>query len=391
MVNGKKAAAVIAEYNPFHLGHKYQLDMIRRTHEYIMVIMSGAFVQRGDAAVFDKRFRAERALEGGADLVAELPAVFAMNTAERFAFGGVSLADRTRICDTLFFGAETEDMPSLEGAAELIANEPPEVSAAIKEYLSAGMSYASARERAYGSRIKEGILSRPNNILAVEYIRALKALGSDIKPAVIKRVGAGHDTKGAADGFASASYIRELIREGKDVSALTGYDIKDASVYDISALDTAVAAYFRMTPPETIKKAGNMGEGLENRLLRAARENCTVDGICRAAKTARYTMSRIRRSVLCAYLGFGSEYSKKPPAYIRVLGANDRGFEMIKEIKRRSELTVITKAADYGNFDGMFALDIKAADAAALCASDKSRTKAGRDFTEFPVIKALNV
>ncbi len=385
-----KSAAVIAEYNPFHNGHAYQLAEIRRTHEYVTVIMSGAFVERGDAAILGKRTRTQAALAHGADLVLELPTVFALNTAERFAWGAVSILARLGVCDTLFFGAENPDVKRLTRAAATLNNEPPEVSAEIKRLLSEGVGYAAARERAYAGLIEPELLREPNNILGIEYIKALQSLGSEITPVAIERT-AGHGAAAHSGRYASATYIRGLYRSGGDISPFVPEDIaaafSDDAVpkYDIRALDGAVTAFLRSADPEYIAQFDGMGEGLQNRIKAAARSEWTIEGICEAAATKRYTKSRIRRAVLAAFLGLTPDLARTAPEYARVLGANRRGFELIRQIKQGSDIAVITKAADFAP-NAMFELDVRAGDIAALCASVGEYRRAGRDFTDFPVI-----
>ena len=174
--------AVIAEYNPFHFGHRYQLEQIKKHSDAAVVIMSGPFVQRGEAAITDKWTRARAALLNGADLVLELPVIFALASAREFASGAVSLLDRTRAIDKLCFGTESGDAEALIKAAEIIENEPPQVSGKIKALVSEGMSYPAARELAFSELVPGGLLSSPNNILAIEYIRALMRIDSAIEP-----------------------------------------------------------------------------------------------------------------------------------------------------------------------------------------------------------------
>ena len=205
-----KVSAIIAEYNPFHNGHKYMIEKVKEHSDAAVVIMSGSFVQRGDAAVTDKWSRATAALSNGADLVIELPVTYALNTAQRFAHGGVYIADA--ICaDELCFGSESGDVQSLINAADMIINEPIDVSEKIKGYVSEGMNYPSARKLAYEGLIGTDILTMPNNILALEYICAINRLDSSIAPRAIKRRAVGHNDMTVTADTASASAIRNRI------------------------------------------------------------------------------------------------------------------------------------------------------------------------------------
>lgn len=387
-----KIAAVIAEYNPFHNGHRYQLETIKKTHKYVIAVMSGSFVQRGDVAILDKWLRAEAAVRGGADLVAELPAAFALNNAERFAFGAVSLINALNVCDTLFFGSETNDLNALVHAAEILSEEPAEARKKLKNLLDSGAAYPVAREKAFSGFIKKGLMRTPNNILGIEYIKALRSLGSNIQPAAIKRIGSAHNSAKPIDGYASASYIRNSLGGGTVLSEFTDKFIYSALInpmtakYKIDRLDTAITAFLRTSPPEYISRFNEVGEGLENRLIHCARQHSSFSEICTAAGTKRYTMSRIRRAVLSAFLGITPQTGRLTPRYLRILASGERGFEIINRIKNSSDITIITKAADYKKDDPLFITDVRATDIAALCASLPSARTAGQDFTTAPVI-----
>ncbi len=208
------AVAVICEFNPFHNGHRFLLGKAKElTGEPVLAVMSGSFTQRGEVALCSKFERAEAALKSGADLVAELPAVYAVSCAERFARGGVNISKMFGCVNYLAFGCEDDDIDLLKTAA--FAGENPEVNAIIAEQMNSGSYYPKAYEYAVrqvcGGEVAD-VLTKPNNILAVEYIRALR--GTDIKPLPIKRVGAEHDSDGADGIYASASYIRKLLRSG---------------------------------------------------------------------------------------------------------------------------------------------------------------------------------
>ena len=210
---------VIAEFNIFHNGHKYLIDEARKEVDSMIAVMSGSFVQRGDAAITDKWLRARAALMCGVDLVIELPVCYALNAAPWFAEGSINTLAALGVTDTLFFGSECGDTETLKRAAQLLENESAESSSKIKAYMSEGMSYPSAVSKAYGGKIPDGLLDKPNNILALEYIRAVTRSECGMNVKTVKRVGAEHDGTDVKDGFASASMIREMLTCGGDVSA----------------------------------------------------------------------------------------------------------------------------------------------------------------------------
>ncbi len=383
----RPVTAVIAEYNPFHNGHKHQIEQIKKTGSAVVVIMSGAFVQRGSAAVCSKQARARLAVENGADLVLELPVCYALSSARSFADGAVKSLDATGVINYLCFGSESGDIEKLRSCAEAMVSEPPEVSAKIQSLISTGMTFAKAREAAYSDIIDTSVMREPNNILAVEYICSVMRLGSKIVPVTIPRVGTEHNDNFSVGGFASASYIRERIRDREAVSAFLPYNYERLlPLYDFSLLDTAVIAKLRMMQPSDLRGIFGIGEGIENKILSAARTCSSFSELCGAVKSKRYTLSRIRRCVICAFLGISSELANSDPSYIRVLASNRIGFDILSEMKHRSSLPVITKAADFDRDNPMFKLDILASDIAALCCTDEHLRRAGTDFLDYPVI-----
>ncbi len=373
-----KITGIVAEYNPFHTGHAYQLSKINA--DAVIAVMSGSFVQRGDVAVADKWTRAALAVKSGVDLVIELPAVFALATAQKFALGAVSLLNDMGV-DELCFGSECGDIDTLRKAAELLENEPSGISEKLRSFISGGMTYAAARERAYDGKIAKGVLSSPNNILAVEYMRALIRLNSKITPFTVTRAGAGYNELSPRGEFASAAAIREIIKNGGSAAEFTEFS---GEINDLSRLDAAVTAKLRMMTGGELQKIADVSEGLENRILRAAKECATINEIAEKIKTKRYTMSRIKRALICSLLGITSDMASHMPDYIRVLAMNKKGQAALREIKKRAALPIITKAADYKGNSPLFAVDVRATDIAALC--EPLNRQGGRDFTTSPVI-----
>ncbi|MGN0700085.1 MAG: nucleotidyltransferase family protein [Oscillospiraceae bacterium] len=328
-----KTAAVICEYNPFHYGHKYQLDETRKAGAtHIVCVMSGNFTQRGDVAVFDKYLRAKTALENGADLVIELPTKYSLCAAEGFAAGAVGIIHSLGCVDILSFGSESGDISALReasAAADYAINSPK-----FSELMKSGKSYPAALAEAVNEYYTDDVyetLSKPNNTLAVEYLSALDNLGSRIEPFTVARSGAAHDSAKADGGFASASLIRKRIAEGADYSEFAPHI--DAPAADISRLERAILAKLRTMRTEEILRAYDSANGLAERLHKAIRKANTLDELYFLTKTKRYTLARIRRAVLCSFLGLDKSSLLVPNAYIRVLGMNSRGREILGAAK----------------------------------------------------------
>lgn len=328
-----KTAAVICEYNPFHYGHKFQLEQTRAlgaTH--IVSVMSGDFTQRGDAAVCDKFVRAKTALENGADLVLELPVRYSLCAAEGFARGAVGIISALGCVDMLSFGSESGDVAALREAAGAV--EYAVHSDFFQLLMTNGKSYPAALAEAvnkfYTPDVYETI-SSPNNTLAVEYIKALDDIGSAIEPVTVQREGAQHDSADTAGNFASASAIRKLILSGEDYSAFAP-DI-DSPAADLRRLEPAILAKLRMMKPEDFEQVYDAAQGLGERLYKAVRRAGSLEELYFLTKTKRYTLARIRRAVLCAFLGVEKKMLREKDAYIRILGMNSRGREILSAAK----------------------------------------------------------
>ncbi len=369
-----KTAAVVAEYNPFHKGHEYQLKMTRCTGAtHIVAIMSGNFVQRGEAAVFDKFLRASAAAECGADLVVELPLPWAVSGAQTFARGAVSLADALGCVDMLSFGCECGKADMLAKVADALYS--PE----FEKYLNAALpeckSFAAARQRAIGDMLGSeyaALLESPNNILAVEYIAAANLFNSSFELNAVSRIGDGYnDEKYSGESFASATAIRRLIRNGEDYSALVPEKAKGLYSDDFSderRLETAVLYALRKLSIEDIVVAPDISEGLENRIYSAVREACSVDDLLAGIKTKRYPTARLRRIILSLFLGIKAEHAMEMPPYIRILACNEKGKEILSAANPKVPL--ISRASQFNSLEGrakeIFSLECKADDIYAL-------------------------
>lgn len=390
-----KISSVICEYNPFHNGHEYMLRKMREggaTH--IIACMSGNFTQRGTPAIYDKYTRTRAALAGGADLVAELPVSFACSGAERFASGGVSILNAFGCVDEIVFGSECGNTDILKKLAAAV--EDREVSAEIQKYLSTGMTFAAARQKAveaiYGSDTAE-ILSEPNNILGVEYIKALNRLGSNIIPSALLRKGADHDSEEIVDGYAGAKYIRSMIECGESTENLMpSYAAEIFGKAEnrppkggrMSKLEVALMYRLRMMTEEKLAEIPEVGEGLENRIYSAARKGKSLEEIICGIKSKRYTRARIMRILMYALLGITKADMLPTPQYIRILGFNERGREILRAAKKTAVLPIVTKYSDVQRLNTeaqeMFSLESRCDDIYAL--SGETANICGRNMTE---------
>ena len=375
-----KICGIVAEYNPFHNGHAHLIKEAKQNRAtHIVAVMSGNFVQRGDVAVCSKWARTKMALESGVDLVLELPVPFASATAQRFALGAVGTLDALGCVDMLCFGSECASTQRITQLAKAV--EDDEVCERIRTKLSSGLTFAAARQSALTELGYDGeLLSNPNDTLAVEYIKALLDLQSEITPVAVKRIGVGHD-EGANGNIASASYIRKLIMQNEDVSGYvpeaTAEIIKQqikqsACPADLGRLDRALLMTLRKMSVQQMSLLPDISEGLENRLYKASREATSVDKLIEAVKTKRYTHARLRRILMFALLGIDKTVYSMKPSYIRVLGMTESGRQILAESK--PILPVITRAKDALSLEGdakaLFDAECVADDVYALCTDE---------------------
>lgn len=374
---------IVAEYNPFHNGHAYQISDARaRGATHIVAVMSGNFVQRGGPACAPKHIRANAAIAGGADLIVELPLPYAMATAERFAFGAVSILNSLGCVDVLSFGSECGDINLLIKTAHAVRS--PYCDDVIRTFLSEGLSYAVARQKAveklFGAEVAQ-VLEQPNNTLAVEYISQIIAQNSPIAPSTLLRKGAAHDSGEHSGGIASASHLRNLM-ELEGVAAIAPFvPLAASSVYqsaaggklmpfDPHALHTSVLSTLRRMDAEEFRGLPDLSEGIENRLYEAVRNAVSLDELFSLIKTKRYALSRIRRLVWSTYLGIPADLMHTKPPYIRILAMGRRGLEILSKTKDIASLPIshsLAKLEAHSDLCARFAkLEAKAADLYAL-------------------------
>ena len=329
-----QTVGIICEYNPLHLGHRKQLRLARELGaDGIVCIMSGNFVQRGAPAIIDKSLRAAAAVDCGADLVLELPVTAALNSAEGFAREGVRLLGG--FCDRLCFGAETADEGQLMALAEALLSEefPP----ALRLELEKGCSFPAARSAALAALgLDASPLSSPNNILAVEYCKAILFQGLRMKPMVIHREGDYHDLQADPEN-PSATFLRKLMLSGKDWAAYlpetAAKRFQCATLHTMAAGERAVLARLRTMTEEAFEALPFGSEGLWRKLMHESRRQARLEDIAEAVKSKRYTRTRIDRMILCGFLGLTQENMNAPAPYARVLAFNDRGRAIVKQAR----------------------------------------------------------
>lgn len=384
MIDNKKVAGIVCEYNPFHNGHKYHIEETKKHTgcEYVICAMSGSMVQRGEVAICDKWQRAASAIKNGADLVIEIPAYYVLQSAENYAFGSVALINALGIVDTLSFGSESGDIDKLCSTADILTTEPAEYSASLNKAMGRGLSYPAACEVALRKCMKSDFSFTPNDILAVNYIKALNALKSNIVPCPIRRTTDYHSDYARSD-MASATAVRNMINKGENI---TDYVPEvPTSTYDMSDLSSLVLGFFRTADADKLSDIIGMEEGLSNRLISCAKSAADYESFVNACITKRYTRHRIQRVIMCCLLGLRGRHTMD---YIRILAMNHKGRELLGAIKENTTLTPVTKTADFTpSEDSMFAYDILATDIAALCSDDINLRGASKDYTTSPYVQ----
>ena len=379
---------IIAEYNPFHNGHAYHLEKSKELAkaDYVVAVVSGNFVQRGNVSLIDKWAKAHMALTNGADLVIELPTIYSISSAENFAYGAIKILDSLNIVDYVSFGTELDDMEVLEKCADILYKQPQKFVNLLNHELSKGVSFPKARENAllmYLNDIRKysNVLSSPNNILAIEYIKALKKLKSHVKPIAIKRKNAGYNDLEITNNFASATAIRKKIIDNTPagLSKLmppNSYRVlynsiqKGHYVKDITSFEKEILYILRKMSLKEIANLPDVTEGLEHAIKNAANSCNTIEEFMNIIKTKRYTNTRIQRILLYALLGITKEDMKnsfKAQPYIRVLGMNKKGKDLISVISRSNpNLNIITSVKKFidsnsnKNLTNMLSIDINA-------------------------------
>ena len=376
-----KITGLITEYNPFHLGHEFHLTASKEktNADATVCIMSGNFVQRGIPAITDKWSRTKMALLGGVDLVLELPTIYSISSAEYFAFGAISILDSLNVVDSVCFGSECGDINLLKEISKILVTEPLDFKDFLKEELNTGLSFPKARSIALEKFIRNNfketfsldintILNSSNNILAIEYCKALLKLNSKITPFTISRVGSNYNDEILNNSsFSSASSIRKTIENDSLENCINSlpnysYDVLSKSkMADINKMFLYVK-YKLLSNPKILNNIPDAAEGLGNKILNSIPLANSFDELIMLCKSKRYSYTRISRVICQCFLSLSKEniaLNKSRPQYIRVLGLNETGAKILKMIKNNSSLNIVNKITK-NNIDEMLSIDIKA-------------------------------
>ena len=395
---------IITEYNPFHNGHMHHLQECKKNTKCdgVICIMSGNFMQRGGPAIIDKWKRAQMAIENGVDLVIELPTYYAVSSAEFFAYGSVSILNSLEIVNNLFFGSECGDIKSLTKIAQTLVEEPWEFKEILKRNINSGLTFAKARELALieftNDKYIENIISSSNNILGIEYIKAILKLNSPIVPFTLKREGSSYNDKSLSTSFSSATSIREALKNKNDITF-----IKDAmpeksfnilrelknSNYPF-AFEESMFQYIKYlitTDCINFNNLSEIKEGIDKKISKEIENSTSLDDLILNIKSKRYTYTKIARILTQIYIGFYKEdYSKmnlEKYHYVRVLAFNKKGQEILSLIKKKSSIPLITKLPK-NTENPLLKLDIAATKAYSIL---NSKLKANSDYLISPIIK----
>lgn len=367
-----KVLGIVAEYNPFHNGHLYHINQSKKltNSDAVVCVISGNFVQRGNTSLIDKWSKTEMALLNGADLVIELPTIYSVSSAENFAEGSMKLLNSLGVVDTISFGSECGDITTLDNIATVLHEEPSEYITMLNRELKLGNSFPKSREKSlllYLNDIRKyaNVLSSPNNILGIEYLKALKKYNYKMFPITVKRVGAKYNDINIIGGFSSATAIRELVAENKydsfkDIIPANALSIlknkieRGEIVEDLSLFENEILYNLRKMTIEEIVNIPDVSEGLENSIKNAADSCNNLNDLISFIKSKRYTLTRIYRILVYVLLNItksdmeNSRKVKQP--YVRVLGFSNRGKELLSNIcTKNSKLPIITSLKHFTN------------------------------------------
>ncbi len=381
---------IVAEFNPFHNGHKYLIESVKQRGDRVVCVIGDDFTQRGDTAIVSKYARAEAALCNGADLCLLLPAPWSMSCAYNFAIGGMSVLKSLGVIDCVAFGSECGDTQKIISVSEAVHGE--HLSPFLHDELKKGTTFAAARQSALRALIGDDadILAFANDTLATEYVWAAKEIGFKPEFKAIKRKGE-HDSDLPYDSFLSASAIRKLIKSGEldkardfmppDSFQILKSELDKGKTSDISTLETAILSHLRRLSLKEISELPEISEGIENRIFDAIRSSAGLEECYAAVKSKRYTLARIRRIILSAYLGIDKTFFGKSVPYVKVLGFNKTGEEIIRNAQ--PSVPLIMRSNDYLKLTDeaadCFRLQNTAADLYAL--SLKNKAACGNEYT----------
>lgn len=358
-----KIGAVVCEYNPFHNGHKYHLQKIQSSQvTHVVSVMSGDFTQRGEPAILSKYVRTKMALMNGADLVIELPTTYSMSYAENFAQSAIHLINALGCVDTISFGCETPDIKKFSAIIDFL--ETNEYRQILKKALTKGLTFAKARSETIKCKLGKNyaqILNYPNNILALEYIKAMYTNNMDLEILPIKRIDAHHDSITHSDNIASAKHIRDLLKsqnnEYKQYIPENTYElIQDELLHlraptNISYIERGILAKMHTISKNALTKLPDVTEGLENKFKKDISNSSSLTELILNVKSKRYTYARLQRIPMYAFLGIKKKHLNTKPPYIKILGLNKKGQEILSVAKQTASLPIISKNSQIKSCD----------------------------------------
>lgn len=395
---------IITEYNPFHNGHKFHLEESKKQtkSDGTICIMSGNFVQRGGPAIIDKWKRTEMALSNGVDLIIELPTFYAVSSAEFFAKGAVSILNSLNIVNNLFFGSEIGDAKALSKIAKVLVSEDERFQNILKENLSLGLTFAKAREKSLieylNSSEINNIITSSNNILGIEYIKAILKLNSSINPVALKREGSNYNDKSLSQTFSSATSIREVLKNTSNIEDLK--NIIPLESYEVFSklqeqdyrftFEEEMFKYIKYKIQTNCVNFNNLyevTEGLDNKIIKEISSSNSLHEFILKIKSKRYTYSKISRILTHIYLGLDNDYFKdianENNLYVRVLGFNKTGREILSLIKANSSIPLITKVPRFTN-NPLLKFDLQATACYSLL---NDKVNPFNDYLQSPIIK----
>lgn len=400
-----KVVGVIAEYNPFHNGHSYHIQNTKAQTgaDFVVAVMTGNFTQRGNTSVVNKWEKTKMALNGGVDLVIELPTIYSISSAENFANGAVKILNTLGIVDAISFGMEANDISTLNNIANVLNSEPPEYKTLLEHELGKGNSFPKARDNAlmmYLNDIKRyaNVLKGSNNILAIEYLKALKKQKSNLVPVGIKREKVYYNSTKIIDEYASSTGIRNLLLHNQieevrrvvpaKVFSMLLENIRQGTyVLDLTAYNYEIIYKLRSMSVKEIANLPDVSEGLENLIKEVSNKTNNLIELINGIKSKRYTQTRIQRILLYALLGITKkdmEVSKKMVPYIRVLGCSENGKMLLSQISPKAKVITSFKKFESANRNRRIAkfleIDKRATDIYTL--GYKKNSKAGLDYTK---------
>lgn len=413
-----KILGIISEYNPFHNGHLYHLNQAKAITgaDYTIAVMSGNFVQRGEPAIVNKWIRAQAALNAGVDLILELPVAYALSSAEYFAAGAVKILDSLGIVDNICFGSESGNIEELQLIADILVQEPAKYKDLLKEHLKKGLSFPAAREEAIANYLNSAeaalLLQSSNNILGIEYLKALKKLKSSIIPVTIKRTANTYNCKYITGAISSATAIRNYINKNSNQHEFEDTIIKNTLPSASQTLilkefgsergpvkaenfENIILSELRKKPAKDILKFPYISEGLHNKIKQASLHSTSFEELIGNIANKRHPHTRIQRILFNMMIGITKDtfdlFNQYGPQYIKILGFNENSGALLTAIKKNVTLPIISKPADFKSscnplLKKMLELEAISTDLYVLGYNNKSFKKAGQEYTQKIVI-----